>query len=146
MALAILIWIIPMTSSRVLYRVTLLSHGLQNYNLWVSLAAVLVNVTLNCLLIPRYSYVGSAVATVISEFLLLLLTYAGVTRKVTALPLMGHLWKPALASVAMAAFLYWSKGAGISVRILGGFVIYMVAGMMLKAFDIKEIRETLGWQ
>ncbi|MBZ5537313.1 MAG: flippase [Acidobacteriia bacterium] len=145
-ALAILIWIIPMTSSRVLYRVTLLSHGLQNYNLGVSLAAVLVNVTLNCLLIPRYSYVGSAVATVISELLLLLLTYAGVRRKVTALPLMGHLWKPVLASLAMAGFLYWCKGAGISVRILGGFVIYAAAGMMLKAFDIKEIRETLGWQ
>lgn len=145
-ALAILIWIIPMTSSRVLYRVTLLSHGMQHYNLWVSLAAVLVNVTLNCLLIPRYSYVGSAVATVISELLLLLLTYAGVARRIISLPLLDHLWKPVLASVAMAAFLYWFEGAGIAVRILGGFVIYVVAGMMLKAFDLKEIRETLGWQ
>ena len=99
-ALAILIWIIPLSSSRVLYRVTLLSHGLQNYNLWVSLAAVLVNVTLNCVLIPRYSYVGSAVATVISELLLLLLTYEGVARKVTALPLLGHLWTPGLRRAA----------------------------------------------
>jgi hypothetical protein len=69
-----------------------------------------------------------------------------VTRKVTSLPLLDHLWKPVLASIAMAAFLYWCKGAGITVRILGGFVVYMIAGLALKAFDLKEIRETLGWQ
>ncbi len=145
-ALAILIWIVPMTSSRVLYRVTLLSHGLQHYNLMVSMAAVLVNVTLNCLLIPRYSYVGSAVATVISELMLLLLTYSGVTRKVTSLPLMGHLWKPILACLVMAVFLYWWREAGLAVRILGGFMIYMFAGLALRAFSLREIRETLGWQ
>lgn len=143
-ALAILIWIIPITSSRVLYRVTLLSHGLQRYNLNVSLVAAGVNVALNCALIPRFSYIGSAVATVISELLLFSLTYDGVTRKVVPLPLANHLWKPAAASIAMAIFLNGYHPGHVMLRILGGFVIYVLVGLILKAFDLGEIKETLG--
>jgi O-antigen/teichoic acid export membrane protein len=142
-AFRILIWIIPVSSSRVLYRATLLSHGQQNANLRISLAAVAVNVGLNCLLIPSFSYIGSAAASLVAEVLLLILMHRCVGQKVTRLPLAGHVWKPVLASIAMAAFIARCESVGIVTRVLGGFLVYVLAGMALRAFSFREIAETI---
>jgi len=142
-AFQILIWIIPVSSSRVLYRATLLSHGQQNANLWISLVAVAVNVSLNGLLIPFFSYVGSAAASLIAEVALLVLLHRCVSRAVTPLPLAGHLWKPLLASVVMAGFVAWYDSIGIVARVLGGFLVYVLTGLFLKAFNFREIAETI---
>jgi O-antigen/teichoic acid export membrane protein len=46
--------------------------------LWVTLTGVLLNVALNLWLIPRYSYNGAAAATVVSEFVTMLLLFYGL--------------------------------------------------------------------
>ena len=144
-ALAIILWVIPISSIRVLYRTTLVSHGLQNYSLYASSIAVFLNVSLNLVLIPRFSYVGAAVATLVSESLLLVLTFAGVFRKVARLPIAGHMWKPAVASLVMAIFVTRVQSAGVIATILGGALIYaIVAGPVLKAFDWKEVKSAIG--
>ncbi len=144
MALAILLWIIPLASIRALFRATLMSHGLQNWNLYVSLIAVFLNISLNLLWIPRFSYVGSAFASVISELLLLFLSFACVFRKITHLPLLGHVWKPAVASLAMGIFVAGIQSVGLILSILGGILVYTVAGLVLKAFDWSEMKGALG--
>jgi len=134
-ALAILIWIVPFASTRVLYRVTLVSHGFQNANLRVSFVAVVVNVLLNILLIPRFSLVGAAIASLSAEALLLCLTYEVTIRKVAPLPLAPFLWKPALASLVMVVVVIGTAGFGIVVRIGIGILTYAAASAMLLTFQ-----------
>jgi O-antigen/teichoic acid export membrane protein len=143
-ALGILIWIIPASSSRALYRSALMSHGYQNENMWISMVAVVVNVILNVTLIPFFSYFGSAVASLASELVLLFLLYRCVKQKIALLPLVHHIWKPAFAGVIMSIFVVWSDSFGLFARIIGGFVIYALVGLALKAFNLREISKTIG--
>jgi O-antigen/teichoic acid export membrane protein len=142
-ALGILIWIIPVSSSRALYRSALMSHGYQNENMWISLVAVAVNVSLNIILIPHFSYRGSAVASLAAELVLLFLLHQYVRRKIARLPLVHHIWKPVLASIIMSAFVVWFDSYNVIARIAGGFLVYALAGAMLKAYNLREISKTI---
>ncbi len=143
-ALAILIWIVPTASLRVLYRVTLMSHGLQRLNLWLAFCAVAVNVGLNVALIPRFGILGSAAASVTSEILLLLISFGAVTRRVAPLPLAKHLIGPALMCLPMAAFLLWFPGLHVAACVAAGFLIYMASGAVFGTLDLREISALAG--
>jgi O-antigen/teichoic acid export membrane protein len=142
-ALAILIWIVPTASVRVFYRTTLLSHGLQNQNLWASVAAVTVNIGMNLALIPAYGYVGSAVASLASEALLLIALSRLVSRRVLSVPFLPQIWRPLLISVPMALFLTQSETLSVVLRIAGGFLIYVLAGIASRVIDLREIRSLM---
>ena len=142
-ALRMLFWIIPITASRVVYRATLLSHGLQRDYLWIALIAATLNTGLNLLLIPDFSFFGAAVASLIGEIVVLSAVYHRVARQVVRLPLGIHVWRPAVACIPMIAFLLWFDGGSLFHRIAGGFLIYMIAAWVAGAIDLKEIlRET----
>ena len=138
-ALRVLFWIIPITASRIIYRATLLSHGLQRDYLWIALIAATLNTGLNLLLIPDFSFFGAAVASLIGEIVVLSAVYHRVARQVARLPLGIHVWRPAVACIPMIAFLIWLDGGSLFYRIAGGFLIYMMAAWMTGAVDPKEI-------
>ena len=143
-ALSILIWIIPTASLRVLYRVTLMSHGLQKLNLYLALCAVVLNIGLNMALIPRFSILGSAAASIISEIALLLISFGAVTRKVAPLPLAKHLLNPALTCIPMALFLIRFSGLHVAVCVAAGFLIYVASGVVFRTLDLREISALAG--
>jgi O-antigen/teichoic acid export membrane protein len=143
-ALAVLLWIIPAASCRAFYRATLLSHGMQNANLGITVAAVAVNLGLNLVLIPRYSFRGSAVASLVAEMLLLGLMIAVVSRRLTPLPLWRFVWRPLLASAPMAAFLILFPSWFILIRIGGGLILYLGAAFALRIYKAEELREIFG--
>jgi len=78
-----------------------------------------------------------------ADIALLVLLHRCVSRKVTPLPLVGHIWRPLLASVAMAGFVAWFGLIGIVARILGGFLVYVPAGLTFNAFSFREIPELI---
>jgi O-antigen/teichoic acid export membrane protein len=87
-----------------LFYVTLVSVGRNRPYVLAGLVGVVTNVALNLVLIPRYSFRGSAVATVITEVLVVgvLVTALRMTRGVTNVP-WRVVMRIALAGAAMAA-------------------------------------------
>ncbi len=142
--LQILIWILPLVTCRVVFRNTLLSHGFQRDLLWCTFVAAALNAGLNLLLIPRYTYLGSAVAMVISESLLLLLLHHQVGRKVVRLPLALHFWKPAVACVPMVALISWYREGPLLARICLGVLVYTAGAWIVRAFSMRDLRLHLG--
>jgi O-antigen/teichoic acid export membrane protein len=138
-ALAILIWIIPIMAVRAVYRATLLSHGFQREFLWISFCGAAINTGFNLILIPDYSFIGAAVTSVIGEFLIFILVYARVAKRVVRLPLGTHVWKPAVACIPMIAFLKWHNTGALPILIGGGFAIYMVGAWVAGAIRPMEI-------
>lgn len=69
--------------------------------------AVVVNVVLNLVLIPRYSVIGAAWATVITELLMLLLTARYTSSNIGLVPRLGYLGKVLLATAVMAIGLWF---------------------------------------
>jgi O-antigen/teichoic acid export membrane protein len=141
-ALRILIWITPLVSIRVMFRNVLLSHGFQRNLLWCTCRAALLNAALNLLLIPGYSYLGSSVATLISEFLLLWLLSQNVARTVQHLPILRHAWKPLLACVPMVLCTLWYRSGGVFLRTFAGGSVFLLSAWLIRAFSIREIRDT----
>lgn len=70
--LTILCWAFPLTSLRFLYYVALLATGQQHFTAVGLGIGVVINVSLNAILIPHYGILGAAIATVSSEIVLLL--------------------------------------------------------------------------
>jgi O-antigen/teichoic acid export membrane protein len=138
-ALRILIWVVPVVAGRTVYRSTMLSHGLQRGYLWIVLTAATVNTGLNLLLIPRYSYLGAASATLFCEVLVLALAYRVVARKVVRLELFQHLWKPLAACIPMTAFLLWNQGRHLFLLVSGGFAAYMIVAWAMRAIDPWDV-------
>lgn len=98
----------------------------------VTVAAV-ANVGLNCWFIPRWSYVGAAVTTVICE-VGLLVAYAVLLRRTAGRSqlLRANGW-PLLASVPMAAVILLTAGQHVLVSVVAGAAVYgaTVAGLAL---------------
>jgi O-antigen/teichoic acid export membrane protein len=142
-ALQILLWIIPLMTARIVYRATLLTHGFERQELWIALGATVTNVGLNLLLIPQFSLMGAAVATLTAEVVFLLLACVQVAGKVTAIPFIRHIWKPLAACLPMAAAVIGLEGTHIFVRILAGFTVYMITGWGIGLYRFTEIREAV---
>lgn len=145
-ALAILIWVIPLVASRVVFRNTLLSHGLQRNLLWCTCGAAAVNAGLNLILIPHYSYIGSAAAMVITETILLVLVHTQVRRKVVCIPLLSNLWRPSLACLPMVMVLLWLRSGSIIARSAAGAIVYLAAAWTVKGYSLGEIRRAVTLQ
>jgi len=142
-ALRILLWIVPILAGRAVYRATLLSHGLQRDFLWIALWAAAVNTGFNLALIPRYSYLGAAAATLIGELLVFVLVYRRVAQRVVTLEIASHLVRPALACIPMIGYLIWQSGGTLPVLVAGGGAIYLISAWLVGAIRPREILEEL---
>ncbi|MBE3114353.1 MAG: flippase, partial [Actinobacteria bacterium] len=68
-ALQILIWTIPIIFLTYMFGTMLASINKQDLTLKILLLSMSLNVVMNLILIPRYSYIGASIATVITELL-----------------------------------------------------------------------------
>ncbi len=139
-ALRILIWVLPLVGCRVVFRNTLLSHGYQKRLLGSTFVAAAINAALNLLLIPRFSYVGSAAAMVFAEAVLLFLVSRQVAHGVTPLPLSQHFWRPGLACLVMVLFLKWVTPWTLMTRVTAACAVYFAAAWLVRVFSVGEIR------
>jgi O-antigen/teichoic acid export membrane protein len=110
--------------------ITLAAVDRQTQRMWAVAGAALINVALNLYAIPRWSVLGAAAVTVVTEAGLfvacavLLRRAAGRARTVSALGL------PAVASVPMALALMVTSGAPLVAQVGIGAVVYAGAALL----------------
>lgn len=69
----------------------------------------ILNIGLNFLLIPKYSYIGAAIATVLTEFVNFIILFSLISKEGYKLPMFAQLLKPVLASFLMGILLLYTK-------------------------------------
>lgn len=106
---------------------TLTAADAQTWRTWGVTGAAAANIALNLALVPSMSYLGSAWATVVTEFGLLLVYAAMVARRTGTSGLLEALLVPAVACVAMVGALLLLEGAGLVVASLVAGLVYAVA-------------------
>lgn len=102
----------------------------------IYIVAAIFNVCLNLFLIPRYSYIGASIATVVSEILVLFLELYTL-RKLSLLPgkhLLFDVGKICLCSIILGIILYIFK-LNMWVAIPVGIVVYLILLYLTKSFD-----------
>jgi O-antigen/teichoic acid export membrane protein len=109
-ALALLIWFLPLSFFNGLTQYVLIALGLQRRITAAFAVTAVFNVGANLLLVPRYSYVAAALITIASEVVLLVPFLFAVRRRVPVGPLLRAALRPVPAAMGMGAVL-WGGGA-----------------------------------
>jgi len=140
-ALKILIWTMVLTFSGAAYVQLLVSINKQLEVTKISLVCVVINVLLNVLLIPRFSYIGASIATVSTEVIL-------VGYIITICYKLGYGVAPALVikrllqilagSAVMSVFLLYCKTWNVLVLIVLGALVYLSVIYMVGVFDKED--------
>ena len=140
-ALQILIWALVISFLSGAFTLLLQTSNKQMVITKITSINVVLNVVLNLILIPYFSYVGSSVVTVatqLSAFLLSLKAVSergyGLTRKERS-----YLAKTVFASMIMGVFLVYFRDLNLFVLILLGTVIYFIVVCLVNGFDKEDI-------
>jgi O-antigen/teichoic acid export membrane protein len=123
----LLIAVIPIRMAGNTISLSLAATNRQTLRTIAVAAAAGLNIGLNIFLIPRWSYLGAAIATMICETLLLL-AYAAILRRVAGPSELfrSNGW-PLLASVPMAGAIMATAGLPFLVSVASGSIAYVLA-------------------
>ena len=136
-ALKILAWFVLFKFLSYLTGIVLSSINIQKYRTYSQGTAAFLNLGLNFILIPKYSFVGAGIATLTSEIVLFALTFIFVSRHFHAFNVLKILYKPLIASAAMTSAIIFLKLNMFLVIIIGA-VVYFTVLFLLKTFDERD--------
>ncbi len=139
LALQVLAPAVVLAAVNALLRALLRASGRQRYDLLCTSGALATNFFLNLLLIPRLSYVGPAVAVLVSQGIQSGLALAGT------LPLLGrlparHLFIPLLATLTMLGAWWLAGSLPLLLRLPMGLIVYGIALFLLGGIDHSTVQ------
>ena len=97
------------------------------------------NILLNVILIPKYSYIGAAVATLISEILSFSMIYYLTSKNKFSINLAKIVAKPIIANIAMIGFVIYLKNLHLILIISISAIIYFLVILAIKGIGKEEI-------
>jgi len=144
--LQILIWAIPITFLNYIFGTILPAMNRQNMLLKVTFMAMILNIALNLVFIPTYSYVGAAVVTVFTELFIFILCLLILSRTFSKVRIQEVFFKPVVASLIMLLFLLYFK-TNLFLEIALGAIIYFIVLIAIRTFqddDWDILRQIMG--
>ena len=137
-ALQILAWNILLLFICMPVDFMLVSMNKQNQMIIVAGGCALINIILNLILIPYFSYIGAGIATIATETVLFGLYFYLVSKYLCRLPLHKIIAKPLIACSAMALFIYFCSEVNLAVLIISAVVLYFVVFYLIKGFTEED--------
>lgn len=144
-ALAILMWALPGSYMADTLLFLLTAQRRQSLGTWAVGITAAFNVTLNLLLVPHLSFLGSSAATVASEWLSFALLFAMFQRAAPVPGIVTVVWRPIVAGAALAAVLAATSSwvppgiAGLAIAGVGSLAAYALVLGMLGAFGQEDL-------
>jgi len=134
-ALSILIWtLVPYTINITLAH-SLIASNNQKINLRSLLISMTCNVTLNLILIPRFSFLGAAMATLISICIFLGLQYGFVSRNLFTLNFFQIAGKPVISATLMGITILLLKQLNLFLIVAIAALAYVLFLLTLRPFS-----------
>lgn len=126
------------------FNTILIVGNLQKKLMWILSFAAIINVCLNFILIPKFSYLGSAYVSVITEFVVVILTAYMVAKKLNYIPLTESFLRIMAAGGLMGVFLFFFRDLNFFVLALSSAVLYFVFLWLFKAIERSEITSIIS--
>lgn len=139
LAFQILIWAIPFIFLRYISKIILVSINKQDILLKIIFFSMILNIILNLVLIPQYSFIGASVVTVITEFTSFLLCFYVLSKYLVRIEVIKIIIKPIIASMVMAFFILYVK-TNIFILVSFSIIIYFISILLLKTLDKEDIK------
>jgi O-antigen/teichoic acid export membrane protein len=117
----------------------LVSINRQNQMAVAAGTSAAINVILNLILIPHFSYVGAGIVNVATQVILFGLYFYFASKYFYLLPLHKLVLKPIIACAVMATFIHFSSGLNLAVLIVIAIVIYFATFLLIRGFSREDI-------
>ena len=137
-ALQILVWTVPFIFLTIMFGAVITSINRQNLLMKILFIVMIFNIILNLILIPQFSYIGSAVATVLSELVTFVLFFNYLSSYVCKFNLSDTIVKTIIASGIMGLFIIYAS-INMFLAIPIAIIIYFVTLILLNTFSKDEI-------
>lgn len=141
-ALQILIWTIVLTFAGAAFIKLLESTDRQIVVAKVSGICVVANIILNLLLIPKFSYAGASVATVVTEFIFEGSVFVFAYRIGYSIPrrkLIKDMSKITIASLMMGAFVWHFESLNLLMLVVSATFLYFGVLYLIRGIDKEDI-------
>ena len=126
------------------FNTILIVGNLQKKLMWSLSLAAIVNVGLNLIFIPKFSYIAAAYTSVITELIVVILTAGMVARKLKYIPKMEKLSGVVFAGALMAVCLYLFKEWNFFILGVMSCVVYFIALWFFKTIKLSEITSLIS--
>ena len=137
-ALRILSWMIAFMFLSNLMENVLIVGGKQSICTLVTGIALAINFILDLLLIPRWSFTGASIATLITEFTITVLSFYYVSRFIIRKKVLKEALKPICSGIITLAMLYLLRNVNFVLAALAGSLSYFVLLIVTKTFTEEE--------
>lgn len=143
-ALSVLIWFLPFGFFNGLTQYVLIAINQQRFITLSFVVATSFNVLANLYAIPRYSYVGAAVVTILSELALAAPFYYCIRRHLGPLPLFSLFGRTGLAGAGMVAVVWLGRDLSPLATVPVALLLYPALLVATGAVSREEARQ--GWK
>ncbi|RLJ03958.1 MAG: hypothetical protein DRP08_02680, partial [Candidatus Aenigmatarchaeota archaeon] len=137
-ALKILIWGLVFASGNAIFRNLLTAIGKQKLGTYITALCAFGNIILNFILIPRMSYTGASIASVMTAILTFIMSFYFVSKNFRAIPLHRISAKPFISGLIMGVFIYFFD-INMFLLILCATVIYSLSLLFLETFTEEDV-------
>ena len=138
-ATQLMIWSIPFGWINSLTQYVLVALDLQRRITRAFTIAVTFNIVANLIFVPQYGYQAAALATIASEFMLLLPFAWLLNRAFGGVPWLDIIWRPVAASAAMAVVLLLGWNVQPVLALLVALVVYPTVLLLLRPLSSVEL-------
>ncbi len=138
-ALQILSWVSGILFLNIFLATLLAAANHQKKLVYVQIGGLITNVSLNLILIPKYSFVGAALATLATESLVLAFCLLFAMIRITRLLEFSFIPKALLATAGMIAFCLFAREYNFLLVLAGATVVYFVLLYAVKGFRFGEL-------
>ncbi len=143
LALAIIIWILPLVSISEFFRYVLLVTNREKVAVQTLLFAALLHVVLNLWLVPTYGFLAAAVVSVASELVLILLYIHHLKREFKSINFGNVVLKPLAATLILIGVVTILSPNGLILQVGLGALAYFFAIWVLGVVNLDDFRQLL---
>lgn len=139
-AMAILIWSTVLVYLTTTHALILIAADLQNLDIIFTASYAILNIILNLILIPKYSFIGASIANIISLTAVIPLSYSlGKTRRFAKVMVKSTI-KPLFAALPVGYLVYFLSPLHFIFNIIISVSIYLFLILLIKGLDSEDIR------
>jgi len=144
--LQILIWVSIFDFLAIIISYCLIAINKQQLSTYMCGAGMVINIILNLILIPRFSYIGASIAIVSSEFMILTLGFLFIHQNLRINLLPPKTFEIILSSLLMGGSIWLVRDLSVILIIPSSAVFYFAILIVLKGVtrtDLKLIRHII---
>ena len=105
----------------------------------------LLNITLNLLLIPKFSYIGASIATVVTESLGFVLMFSYLSRYFFKISVTQNILKTIFINILILIFIYYLKiNLNWIIAAILGLILYIILLYFMKIITKEDIEILKG--